>query len=67
MNSTKKLCATIRERKRIARERWENRFLSVALVLFAISFITMDAIPGLVGAGIITILLIADEKVRRRF
>ena len=67
MKSTKKLCATIKERRRIARERWENRFLSLALILFAISFLTLDAIPGLVGAGIIIILLIADEKVRRRF
>lgn len=67
MKSTKKLCATIKERKRIARERLENRFLSLALILFAVSFLTLDAIPGLVGAGIITTLLIADEKVRRRF
>ena len=67
MKSTATLCKTIKKRKEARKELWMYRFLSLALILIAISLVTFDAIPGLVGTGIIIAILIADSNIRRKF
>ena len=67
MKSTATLCRTIKKRKEARKELWTYRLLSLALVLMFASFITFNAIPGLVGTGIIIALLIADSNLRRKF
>lgn len=67
MKSTAKLCRTIKKRKEARKELWMYRFLSLALILLYISLITFNAIPGLVGTGIIIAILIADSDIRRKF
>ena len=67
MKSTATLCKTIKKRKEARKELWMYRFLSLALILIATSLVTLDAIPGLVGTGIIIAILIADSNTRRKF
>lgn len=67
MSSTAKLCRTIKQRKAARKELWTYRFLSLALALILASLISFNAIPGLVGTGIIIAILISDNNIRRKF
>ena len=67
MKSTATLCKTIKQRKAARKELWTYRLLSLALILLFASFISFNAIPGLVGTGIIIAIVIADSNIRRKF